>query len=343
MQGKQGARSMVKQIVIVVTAFAILASTTSAPAQQAGKIYRIGYMGPDSVNPAFSQALSELGYVEGKNLTIEFRQGWATLGGGLDTSHAKELVARKVDLILSVGTSATRAAKQATNTIPIVMGNSGADPVHQGLIDSLAQPGGNVTGVLDLLSETAGKRVELLKEIFPKLSRIAQFSTPMTLDSQAHLKEVQTTARALGVQVHSLTMDGTDDLLERPIRAAVKRGVEAGIIVEVGFLAAFRKEIIDLAARYRLPTMHTHQGWVPLGGLISYTTDASARYRQAAWYVDKIFKGAKPAELPVAQPTKYVLEVNLQTARTLGITIPPCDECDRITCPCTTSRKGWCR
>ncbi len=141
-------------------------------------------------------------------------------------------------------------------------------------------------------------------------------------DGRTHLKELQTAARVLGVQVQPLTVDGYYDLLERPFKAAVERGAEAGIIVGVGFLVRYRKEIVNLAAKYRLPTMHTHRGWVPLGGLISYTTDPRARYRRAAWYVDRILKGAKPADLPVERPSKYVLEVNLKTARTLGITIP---------------------
>ena len=309
---------MTKPIVIVVTAFVILVSTFSAHAQQAGKVYRIGYIGPDRVNPAFRQGLNELGYVEGKNLAFEFREGW---GVGLHHAHAEYLVAIKVDLILSVGAGATHAAKQATSTIPIVMGNYSADPVQQGLIDSLARPGGNVTGVVDLLSDMAGKRLELLKEIFPKLSRVSHFYPAES--GLGHLKEVQTAARALGVQVQPLSVKGTADLLERAFQTAVERGAEVGVIVGVSFFVPHRKEIINLAAKYRLPTMHTHRGWVSRGGLISYTTDAVARYRQAARYVDRIFKGAKPADLPVVRPTKYLLEVNLKTARTLGITIPP--------------------
>ena len=313
---------MTRKLAFLVTAFAILASATSVEAQQTAKVYRIGYIGPNRINPAFRQGLSELGYVEGRNLAFEFRAGWRD---ELNKGHAEELVAIKVDLILSVGASATRAAKQATSRIPIVMGNFSADPVEQGLIDSLARPGGNVTGVFDLLPDLAGKRLELLKEIFPNLSRVSHFSPGPQLgpDGQAHLKEMQTAARAFGVQVQTLTVDGFDDLLERPFQAAVERGAEAGIIVGVGFIVRYRKEIINLAAKYRLPTMHTHRGWVPLGGLISYTTDPSARYRRAAWYVDRIFKGAKPADLPVEQPTKYLLEVNLKTAKALGITIPP--------------------
>ncbi len=302
---------------LIVAAILIL-SPLAASAQQSGKVYRIGYMGPVHINPAFRQGLSQLGYVEGKNLALEHR-----MGGGIENLrwHAEELVAQKVDLILSVGANATRAAKQATSTIPIVMGNSGADPVRLGLIDSLARPGGNVTGVFDLLSDMAGKQLELLKEIFPKLSRVAHFSAP-GLDGRAHLKKVQSAARALGVQVQRHMVKGFRDLMERPFQSAIERGAEAGVIVGAGFLICCRKEIINLAAKYRLPTMYTHQGWVPQGGLISYTTDANARYRRAAWYVDRIFKGAKPADLPVEQPTKYVLEVNLKTAWELGITIP---------------------
>ncbi len=320
-------RAMNRIVTVLAMTLAILTAAPAA-AQQAGKMYRIGYMAPDRIDPVFRQGLSELGYVEGKNLAFEFREG---SGPRLYRAHAKGLVALKVDLILAVGIAATRAAKQATSRIPIVMGNSGADPVREGLIDSLARPGGNVTGVFDLLPDLAGKRLELLKEIFPKLSRVSHFSPEswdgqdrleLGLDGQAHLKELQTAARALGVQVQALRVKGYDDLLEPPFQAAVERGAEAGIIVGVGFVVRYRKEIINLAAKYRLPTMHTHRGWVPLGGLISYTTDPSARYRRAAWYVDRIFKGAKPADLPVERPSKYVLEVNLKTARTLGITIP---------------------
>jgi putative ABC transport system substrate-binding protein len=269
--------------------------------------------------PTFREGLRELGYVEGKNLAIEFRQRKRPK---TYLALAKELVQLKVDIILTVGGSATLAAKQATNTIPIVMGNSSSDPVSRGLIDSLARPGGNVTGVIDILPDLAGKRVELLREIFPKLSRIAHLSPDAGSVGPEHLKAVEAAARALGMRVQALKVKGPDDL-ERAFRAAAKEGAEALIVVGVSFFIPHRPRIVNLEAKYRLPTMHTHTRWVQLGGLISYTTDVNVRYRRAAQYVDKVLKGANPADLPVEQPTKFNLEINLNTAKKLGITIPP--------------------
>ncbi len=308
-------------IAVFAMAFAILLSSYPAAAQPAGKMYRIGWLSVSRINPAFPQGLRELGYVEGKNLTIEFRQRKRSKPFLV---LAKELVRLKVDLILAVGIGAASAAKQATSTIPIVMGNSSADPVQHGLIDSLARPGGNVTGVIDLLPDLAGKRVELLKEIFPKLSLIAHLSpegsgiNPVGRD---HLKATEIAARGLGVRVQALNAGSPDDL-ESAFRAAAEGGADALIVVGVGFFIPHRPRIVNLAVKYRLPTMHTHRRWVAQGGLISYTTDSRARYRRAAGYVDKILKGAKPADLPVEQPTKYLLEINLKTANALGITFP---------------------
>ena len=310
---------MVRHSVILITMLAILVPAIPAHAQQAGKVYRIGWLTVSRINPHFRQGMRELGYVEGKNLIIELRK---RIRPETYLTLAKELVGLEVDLILTVGVSATRAARQATSTIPIVMGNSSADPVREGLIDSLARPGGNVTGVFDLLPDLAGKRVELLKEMFPKLTRVVHLSPALTPVGPAHLKPTVAAARALGVQVQALTAKNPDDL-ERAFRAAAEGGAQAVIVVGVGFFIPHRPRLVELAARYRLPTMHTHKGWVPLGGLISYTTDSRMRYRRAAQYVDKIFKGAKPANLPVEQPTKYLLEVNLKTAKALGLAIPP--------------------
>jgi putative ABC transport system substrate-binding protein len=202
------------------------------------------------------------------------------------------------------------------------MGNSSADPVQMGLIDSLAEPGGNITGVIDILPDLAGKRVELLKEIFPKLTRIAHLSPDPGLSGPKHLKATEAATRALGVRVQELKIKDPDDL-ELAFQAAAEGGAEALIVVGVGFFVRHRPRIVKLEAKYRLPTMHTHTKWVQLGGLVSYTTDVDARYRRAAHYVDKIFKGAKPADLPVEQPTKFNLEINLKTAKALGITIIP--------------------
>ncbi len=309
---------LTNSLAISIAASFLALAPMAAGAQQTEKVYRIGYLAPNRINPAFPQGLRELGYVEGQNLIIEFRRG-----RGMEQYFglAKELVRLKVDLILSVGISATRAAKQATSTIPIVMGNSSADPVQQGVIDSLARPGGNVTGVIDMLPNLAGKRLGLLKEIFPKLSRIAHLYAPGPV-GLAHLKETQAAARKMGVRVRDLKVGGPDDL-ESAFRAAAEGGAEAAVVVGVNFFTRHRKRIVNLEVKNRLPTMHTHRRWVGSGGLITYTTDSSARYRRAAQYVDKIFKGAKPADLPVEQPTKFLLEINLKTAKALGITIPP--------------------
>ncbi len=311
---------MKKMVAVFAVAFAVLASVHPAAAQQAEKVWRIGYLTPAPyIWPTFREGLRELGYVEGKNLTFEFRHRKRT---DPYLVLAEELVRLKVDLILTVGVTATRAAKQATSTIPIVMGNSSADPVRHGLIDSLARPGGNVTGVIDLLPDLAGKRVELLKEIFPKLSRIAHLSPDSAVVGPDHLKATEVAARAFGVRVQALNVGSPEDL-ESAFRAAADGGAEALIVVGVSFFVPHRPRIVNLEIKNRLPTMHTHAPWVPLGGLISYTTDVNVRYRRAAQFVDRILKGAKPADLPVEQPTKFNLEINLKTAKALGITIPP--------------------
>jgi putative ABC transport system substrate-binding protein len=292
-------------IIAIAAYFVVVPLGVSA--QEARKVYRIGWLSASAINTAFRQTIRELGYVEGKNLIFEYRQARRTR----DYSRlARELVTLKPDLLFTVGVSATRAAKDATSKIPIVMGNSSADPVRQGLIDSLSNPGGNVTGVFDLLPDLAGKRVEILTEVFPKLARIAHIS-PDGPVGRAHLKRVQDAARERDIKVNAQIVKSPDDL-ESAFRDA------AG----VSFFIPNRPRIIDLAARYRLPVIYTHRDWVSNGGFIAYTTDSQARYSRAAWYVDQIFKGATPAALPVEQPRKFLLEINLRTARALGITIP---------------------
>ena len=310
---------MTKRIITVISAIVVLVFANPTAAQEPGKVYRIGYLAPGAgVLRGVRQSLRELGYVEGKNLAFEYLQAKRN---EQFPRLAKELVRLKVDLILAVGIMATRAAKQATRTIPIVMGNSSTDPVRGGLIDSLARPGGNITGVIDLLPDLAGKRLEILKEIFPKLSRVAHLSSASSPSGRAHMKATETAARALGVRVRALGVRGPGDL-ERAFRAAADGGAEALIVVGVSFFIPHRQRIVKLEAKYGLPTIHTHGRWVPLGGLISYQGDASERTRRAAHYINKIIKGAKPADLPVVQPTKFRLEVNLKTAKALGITFP---------------------
>ncbi len=298
----------------------LLAGPLPVEAQKAGKVYRIGYLGGATrVHKGFLQRLRELGYIEGQNLVIEARLSKGKRD--LYPEIAAELVRLKVDLILAVGTPAARAAKQATSTIPIVMGNSSADPVRHGLVASLARPGGNVTGVIDIMSDLAGKRLELLKEAFPKLSRVAHLSPFGFLPSADHLTETEAAGRALGVRIQALEVPDPDDL-ENAFRAAVEGGAEALIVVGVDFFIPHRQRIVDLEVKNRLPAMHTHSRWVPAGGLMSYTTNNLERYRRNATYVDRILKGTKPADLPVERMTKFVFEINLKTAKKLGVTIP---------------------
>ncbi len=298
----------------------LFAVSPRAGAQEPEKVYRIGYLGQIRVSNNFRKGLRELGYIEGQNIVIEgrFSKGKRELFPEL----AAELVRLRVDLILAVGVYAVRAAKQATRTIPIVMGNSSADPVKHGLVASLARPGGNITGVFDIMSDLAGKRLELLKETFPKLSRAGHLTKQGSPVDTAHLKKTEAAAPAFGVQVRALRVRGPDDL-ESAFQAAVKVGASALIVVGTSFFIPHRQRIVNLELKYRLPTMHTHRHWVPAGGLMSYTTDSRARYRRAAYLVDKILKGANPADFPVEQPTKFLFEINLKTAKQLGITIPP--------------------
>jgi putative ABC transport system substrate-binding protein len=295
----------------------LFALCVPAEAQQTSKVYRIGYLATSHVDEAFRQGLRELGYIEGKNLIIEYRQGPERL-----PELAADLVRLKVDCILAVGVSPIGAAKKATGTIPIVMGNSSDDPVRYGFVSSLARPGGNVTGLIDMLPDLAGKRLELLKETFPKLSRVAHLSARGTPPGVAHLKEVETTARALGIRVQALEVPGPDGL-ENAFRAAAEGHAEALIVVGVNFFIPHRLRIVKLELKNRLPAMHTHTSWVPEGGLMSYTTNQAERYRRAAAYVDKVLNGTNPADLPVERPTKFELLINLKTAKQIGVTIPP--------------------
>jgi putative ABC transport system substrate-binding protein len=292
---------------------------TAADAQQPGKLYRIGYLAPGPVDEAFRQGLRELGYTEGKNLIIEHRRGPERY-----RELAADLVRLRVDCILAVGIAAIRAARNETDTIPIVMGNASDDPVRHGLVVSLARPDGNITGLIDMLPDLAGKRLELLKEVFPKLSRVGHLVQRATPGGpvETHLKETEAAARSLGVRVQALRVPGPDDL-EKAFQAAIKGGAEALLVVGVGFFIPHLKRILNLQLRNRLPTMHTHASWVPASGLMSYTTDGAARFRRAAAYVDKVLNGMKPADLPVERLTKFEFVINLKTAKQIAVTIPP--------------------
>jgi putative ABC transport system substrate-binding protein len=298
----------------------------SAEAQKS-KIPRVGYIsgtGSES-NPgpyveALRQGLRDLGYVDGKNIAIEYRGA----EGKLERvpSLVTELVRLEVDVLVVPIRPAILAAKQATKTIPIVM-VTGGDPVATGLIDSLARPGGNVTGVSTLNRELIGKRLELLTEVIPNLSRVGVLQNqdePAALDN---LKEHETAARALKIQVQSLQVSGQNPDVEGAFRVAVKKGVNALITVTSAPLFLQRKRIADLSIKNRLPSMYQGRDWVEAGGLMSYSTSDLEAFRRAAYYVDKILKGTKPADLPVEQATKFELVINLKTAKALGLTIPP--------------------
>ena len=266
---------------------------------------------------AFREGLRDLGYIEGKNILVEYRyiEGKRDRIPGL----VAELVQLKVDIL--VVTAAFLTAKQSTKTIPIVMAIN-ANPVALGLIDSLARPGGNITGLTTLNRELSGKRLELFKEVVPGISRVGVLNeaTPTTGNA---LEEYEAAARALKMPLQALKVRGPNPDLEGAFRDAVKGRVSALISVRAGVLLPHTKKIADLAIKNRLPSMFEGSALVDDGGLVSYSASEAESYRRAAWYVDKILKGAKPADLPVEQPMKFELVINLKTAKQIGLTIPP--------------------
>ena len=311
----------------IATLFALLfALCSSAQAQQSAKIPRIGWLTGGFLSSqavrheAFRQGLRDLGYAEGKNIVIE----WRAADGKRDRHPAllAELVRLKVDVIVSDSASVTGVAKKATSTIPIVMTNDG-DPVGQGFVASLARPGGNITGLSTLSPEISGKRLELLKEIVPKLSRVAVFGTSTSASNAQELREVELAAGALGLKLQYLDVLGPKDI-ETVFRAAAKERSDAVLMNVSGPLINFRrKEIAELAVNSRLPVTYHRREYVEDGGLMSYGVSISDLDKRAAGYVDKILKGAKPADLPVEQPTKFELVINLKAARQIGLAIPP--------------------
>jgi len=296
-----------------------------ATAQQAGRVPRIGFLlgsspGPDPRLEAFRQGLRDNGYIEGKNIAVEYR-----FAEGQEDRLPKlvaELVGPlKVEIIVTDGTNVTRAAKNATTTIPIVMASDG-NPIGNGFIASLAHPGGNITGLTNLLTGLSGKRLELLKEAIPDISRVGVIWNPENPSSTTSFKETQVAAQALALQLQSLEVRAPNDF-EGAFQAATKRQVSALSVVSDSLMFTNRRRFLELAAKYRLPTMHTQSLWVEAGGLMSYGTYFPDLYRRAATYVDKILKGTKPADLPVEQPTKFELIINLKTAKQIGLSIPP--------------------
>src|SRR5207244_2091724 len=290
----------------------ILVSFHLAEAQQPAKITRIGYLYAVSlaVNAApveaFRQGLRKLGYVEGKNIFIE----WRSADGKLDRlpALAAELVHLKVDIIVTGGRSATRAAKDATSTIPIVM-TQDSDPVANGFVASLARPGGNITGLSTLAPELSGKQLELMKEIIPKLSRVAVFGSSTSPGNAQSLREVELAAGAFGVKLQYLDVLGAKDI-ETAFRAASKGRADAVLVLLSPVVISHRTQLVEIALKSRLPAIYPRPEFVEDGGLMSYATSFADLSRRAATYVDKILKGAKPADLPVQQPTKFELIIN---------------------------------
>ena len=305
----------------------LLATPLTAEAQPAGKVYRIGYLTsgfkevPGS-NPGlapFSQSLRELGYVEGRNLTLEIR--YAEGRTERFPALAAELANLKVDVLVAVSTPGALAAKQATSTIPIVMVSVG-EPVEVKLVDSLAHPGGNVTGLSLIAPQLAAKRLDLLKQALPKLLRVTVLWNSANQGMKARFQETQGGAQLLGVTLHSVTIQSPDDF--DPLFAAMTRDRPESLLVLADTVTvANRQRTVEFAAKNRVPAIYEARTFVDSGGLMSYGVDFADHYRRTAIYVDKILKGTKPADLPVELPTKFEFVINLKTAKALGLTIPP--------------------
>jgi putative ABC transport system substrate-binding protein len=321
-QSKIGNRKLAG-IVAVGLAFAF--GGVEVWAQQPTKIPRIGYLSPTSpsISPtrieAFRQGLRELGYVEGKNIVIEYR--YAERKFDRLPALAAELVRLKVDLIVTTGPTVTRAAKEATTTVPIVM-TSDSDPIGNGFVASLARPGGNVTGLSNLARELSGKRLELLKEITPGLDEVAVLGTSTEPGHAQALKEIELAAGAFKVHLQYLDVLDSKDI-ESVFRAASKGQADAVLVMNSPFLVSHRKQVADLAVKNRLPAIYYSTEFVEDRGLMSYGVSFTDLFRRAATYVDKILKGAKPADLPVEQPKKFEFIINLKAAKQIGLVIPP--------------------
>jgi putative tryptophan/tyrosine transport system substrate-binding protein len=316
---------MNKVIYSWLLATVLLTTASLAEAQQQAKIAKTGWLGTRPASgsgsgaESFRREFSKLGYVDGKNIAFESRHA----DNKLDRlpALADELVRIQVDVFLTPGINEALAAKNATRTIPIVFSTT-ADPVAAGLVDSLARPGGNITGFTYIGAVLSGKRLELLKETVPKLSRVAVVWNPQDPGSAQQWKESQLSARELGLQLHSMEVNSADKF-GSAFNEAIKAGSTALAVTQSAFNNSNQKPIADLAAKNRLPAIYARGDFVDSGGLMSYGADQIEPYRRVAVYVDKILKGAKPADLPVEQPTKFELVINLKTAKAVGLTIPP--------------------
>jgi ABC-type uncharacterized transport system substrate-binding protein len=319
-------KTMRKKSSFFIVIAAVLALCLPAEAQQPGKIPRIGYLTAaspitaSSQSEAFREALRKLGYVDGKNIVIEWR--YADGRSERLPELAVDLVRLKVDVIVTHSAPAIHAVQQATKVIPIVMANVG-DPIAQGFVASLARPGGNITGFTNLSPDLGTKRLEVLKEVSPKILRVAVFQN--TLQHGPATKEVEIAAKVLRVQLQILEVRGPNDL-ERAFEAVTRDRADALMTLPNPLLREDkipRKRIVDFTLNRRIPSMHEGSEYVEAGGLMSYGPDDNDNFRQAATYVDKILKGSKPADLPVQQPTKFELVINLKAAKQIGLTIPP--------------------
>ena len=316
---------MKRKITALVISVLLFAVSVRAGAQQPLNA-RIGYLDLSTRSSstgyleAFRQEMNTLGWIEGKNITIDYR--FAEQEPKRLANLAAELVSLKVDVILCASTPPVLAAKKATTTIPIVMAVSG-DAVASGLVVSLARPGGNITGLTTFTGELAGKRLEILKETVPKLARVGVlwFSGGPGISQRLQLKETKAAALGLDLKVEEIELDLKD--LDNAFQTAVGKQLHAITLASATVIFTERKRIVELATKYRLPAVYSDAAFVNEGGLLSYANDRMHQYRRAAFYVDKILKGAKPADLPVERPTKFELVINLKAAKQIGLTIPP--------------------
>ena len=315
---------MKKKITVLALCAMLFALCLPADAQQTGKIFRIGFLDNSTASgmavlvDAFRQELSKLGWIEGKNIAIEYR--FAEQKDGRLPELAADLVRSNVDLIVVSGTPSSLAAKSATTTIPIVMAQAG-DPVGSGLVASLARPGGNVTGFSNLSFELNTKRLEILKDAVPKLARVGLLRPAGGSDLQ--LKDLRPAAVALTVKLEEIETQLDAKGLESAFQTAKEKRVDAIMTTSARPLFAERKRIVELAGKYRLPAIYFQKEFVDEGGLMFYGPDTADLYRRAAVYVDRILKGAKPADLPVQQASKFEFVINLKAAKQIGLTIPP--------------------
>jgi putative ABC transport system substrate-binding protein len=317
---------MNKKITVLTLSALLVALSVPASAQQPAKVHQIGWLtqGVLSNNQArqhaFQQGLREHGYVEGKNILVEWRGADNITGRAV--AQAEELVRLKADVIVTAGSGATRVAKAATSTIPIVM-SSDDDPVGNGFVATLARPGGNITGLSQLAPELSGKRLEILKEVIPRLSRVAVFSTSTNASNAQVMKEIELAGAALGLKLQHIDVLTRKDI-ESAFRAAVNGRADAVLDNISGSIrSTVRKELAELAVKNGLPVMRERPEHVEAGGLMSYGVNLPNLDRRSATYVDKILKGIKPADLPVEQPTKFEFIINLKAAKQIGLTIPP--------------------